>query len=71
MNLYFFTGIIVIGLCMCFSWYSVYNKSVKLLISLVLIITAITFFQTVVSLSPYAGFVGGSLCDAEEELGVI
>lgn len=38
---------------------------------LLLIIPAVMFFQTVVSFSPYAGFVGGSLCDAEEELGTL
>lgn len=38
---------------------------------LLLIIPAVMFFQTVVSFSPYAGSVGGSLCDAEEELGTL
>lgn len=36
-----------------------------------LIISAVMFLQTVVSFSPFAGFVGGSLCNAEEELGAL
>lgn len=38
---------------------------------LLLIIPAVMFLQTVLSFSSYAGFVGGSLCDAEEELGTL